>query len=167
MNEKATAHRIISTLERGGFHAKCPCCDGDILLRGCGLFYFDDFSPRAQELYEQQWIELKERNERLQRRRKRISQSSEVIARATNVGSLLERLAPSLSNFNFACSDCRSLFDPIDYVIFKGLCNGGRVSQIIFADIKTGNSRLNSRQNEIRDLVRAKKVDFEVYEPNE
>jgi predicted Holliday junction resolvase-like endonuclease len=56
------------------------------------------------------------------------------------------------------------LFDPIDYVIFEGLCQRGIVSRIIFADIKTGSGSLSRRQREIRDLVNSKKVEFDTYE---
>ena len=91
--------------------------------------------------------------------------SSKIQARATNIGNMLQHLAPSLSSFRFQCSDCHALFQPIDYVIFEGLCKG-RVSKIIFADIKTGKSRLTHDESEIKGLVGRKKVDFDVYEAN-
>ncbi len=164
MNDTKLAKEIISTLEDGGFYAECPCCDEPILLRDCDLFYMDDFSEKGQEVYEQYMEELRERRSDLRERRNHISQSSETQARATNIGFILERLAPSLNSFRFECSDCRSLFDPIDYVIFEGLCEKGVVSRIVFADVKTGNGRLSYKQREIRDLVNSKKVEFDTYE---
>jgi predicted Holliday junction resolvase-like endonuclease len=124
----------------------------------------DEFGENGQEVYDLYRQELKERKSELRERRKHISQSSEIQARATNIGFILERLAPSLSTFRFECSDCRSLFDPIDYVIFEGLCETGAVSRIIFADVKTGNGKLSSKQREIRHLVNSKKVEFDTYE---
>ena len=59
--------------------------------------------------------------------------------------------------------NCRSLFDPIDYVIFEGLTERGRVSKILFTDVKTGAAKLSEKQKEIRSLVQAKKVEFDVY----
>lgn len=134
------------------------------MLKHCGLFYLDGFTPKAEELHQQYVDELQTRRSELIDRRKNISRRSEVQARAVNVGFILERLAPSLRTFRFDCTDCRSLFDPIDYIIFEGLCDKGKVSKILFADIKTGNARLTSKQREIRDLVRRKKVEFDVYE---
>ena len=164
MSDKNLAKQIIGTLEETGFYAECPCCEESVLLRDCDLFYLDDFSERGREIYEQYREELKERGNELRDRRKHISQSSETGARATNIGLILERLAPSLGGFRFECSDCRSLFDPIDYVIFEGLCQRGEVSRVVFADIKTGGASLSSREREIRDLVAHKKVDFDIYE---
>jgi predicted Holliday junction resolvase-like endonuclease len=164
MRDKKRAEEVIRTLEGGGFFAECPCCDERVSLRECSLFYLDDFNDEAREIYGQYLEDLKARRLDLRERRQHISKSSQIQAQATNVGFILERLAPSLSSFGFECGDCRSLFDPIDYVIFEGLCRGGRVSRIIFADIKTGGGRLSSRQREIRALVQQKKVEFDVYE---
>lgn len=164
MNDAQFAKKIIRTLEDGGFYAECPCCEEPVLLRNCGLFYLNDFSEKGQEIYDHYQEELQARRVELRGRRKHISVSSEVQARATNIGFILERLAPSLSTFRFDCSDCRSLFDPIDYIIFEGLCQKSLVSRIIFADIKTGNAALSPKQREIRSLVSSKKVEFDTYE---
>jgi predicted Holliday junction resolvase-like endonuclease len=164
MNNARFAKEIIQTLEDGGFCAECTCCEEPILLRNCDLFYLDDFSEKGQEIYDLYREELRQRRTDLRERRKHISVSSEIQARATNIGFILERLAPTLSTFRFECSDCRSLFDPIDYIIFEGLCQSGLVSRIIFADIKTGNASLSGKQREIRNLVNTKKVEFDTYE---
>lgn len=158
------AREIIRTLEQNRFYAECPCCGEPILLRDAGLFYLDDFTPDAQELY-QQWLgDLKERKKALRERRKAISRTSEVGAKAVNIGFILERLAPSMKEFCFDRNDCRSLFDPIDYVVFEGLSKKGSVTKILFVDIKTGASRLVRKQREIRTLVERKRVVFDTYE---
>lgn len=108
--------------------------------------------------------ELAQQAERLRRRRGAISLTSEVGAKAVNIGFILERLAPAMKGFRFSRNDCRSLFDPIDYVIFEGLDAKGVVSRIIFADIKTGGSRLNSVQREIKSVVEHGRVEMETYE---
>ena len=164
MTNAQMAKEIIESLELGGFYAECPCCEETVLLRDCELFYMDDFSENGQEIYEQYKQELRERRVELRDRRKRISTTSEIQAKAANIGFRLEQLAPSLSTFRHECSDCRSLFDPIDYIIFEGLYKSGIVSRIIFADIKTGNGKLSPKQREIRELVTRKKVEFDTYE---
>lgn len=163
MSDQTVAHEIIEKLQSSGYSAECPCCAKRIALSQCGLFYLNEFTETARELYEQYWRDLRERRAELRQRRKRIFESSTTQTRATNIGAILERLAPSLGGFQFECSDCRSLFDPIDYIIFEGLCRSGRVSRIVFADIKTGRSRLSFRQREIRGLVQGKRVEFDVY----
>src|SRR3990172_1609302 len=135
-NISKEAKEIIQTLESGDVYIQCPCCAIPIKAKDAGLFYLDDLTPDAQKLYEQQQKETKEREKSLKEIRKAISRKSAVGAKAVNIGFILERLAPAMSGFRFERNDCRSLFDPIDYVIFEGLSKKGAVSRIIFSDIK-------------------------------
>ncbi len=88
---------------------------------------------------------------------------SEICDLSINIGFILERLAPTMNSFRFNHNDCRSLFDPIDYVIFEGLTTKGRVDKIFFLDIKTGNARLTKRQKEIQSVINNKNVNFKKF----
>jgi predicted Holliday junction resolvase-like endonuclease len=164
MQERAAAKELIQTLEEREFYAECPCCNEPVRLRDCELFYLDDFTSSAKEAYDAMMADIAERTLELKKRRTAISSRSEVGAKAVNLGFIFERLAPAMEQFHFDRSDCRSLFDPIDYVIFEGLSSRGSVSKIIFSDIKTGKARLQSRQQDIKELVKAKKVSMMTYE---
>ncbi len=157
------AKEIIHTLEENRFYAECPCCGEPILLKEAGLFYLDDFSAEAEELYKERLEELREEEKEIRERRKEISRGSEVKSTAVNIGFILERIAPCMKDFCFERNDCRSLFDPIDYVIFEGLTRKGSVSKILFVDIKTGKASLTGKQKEIRGLVEDKKVTWDTY----
>ena len=135
MKLKKHDDKIIGTLESGGFYAECPCCNKAVPLSKAGLFYLNDFTMEASEVYEQRQSELKERKKDMKQEIKSISEKSEIGARAVNLGFIFERIAPILPAFHLERNDCRSLFDPIDYVIFEGLSRYGRVSKIFFADI--------------------------------
>ena len=163
MNLAKDAKEVIRTLEENQFYAECPCCGEPILLKDAGLFYLDDFSPKAEELYKKRLEELKEEEKEISERRKKISKSSEIGSIAVNIGFILERIAPCMKDFCFERNDCRSLFDPIDYLIFEGLTSKGSVSKILFVDIKTGKAPLTKKQREIRDLVEDKKVTWDIY----
>ncbi len=163
MNLTKDAKEVIRTLEENRFYAECPCCGEPILLRDAGLFYLDDFSPEAEELYKERLDELREQEKEIRERRKEISRGSEVKTTAVNIGFILERIAPCMKDFCFEKNDCRSLFDPIDYVIFEGLTRKGTVSKILFVDIKTGKATLTGKQREIRGLVQNKKVIWDTY----
>ena len=165
MSKKFKARDIIQVLEKRGFYAECPACEETIKLKDCGVFYLDEFTDGAREVYERLNQQQRERAVELAARRKEISASSEVGAQAVNTGLILERLAPCMGSFRFDRSDCRSLFDPIDYLIFEGLSTKDAVSKILFMEIKTGGSPLKPTQKQIRSLVRSKKVSLAVYRP--
>lgn len=159
------AKEIIRTLESGDFYIQCPCCDEPVPLKKAGLFFLDEFTDDAKELYQQLRQDLKDREKELKEQRRAISQKSQVGAKAVNIGFILERLAPAMRGFRFDRNDCRSLFDPIDYVIFEGLSQKGVVSKILFSDIKTGAAKLSKKQNEIKALVEKKKLGWDTYKP--
>jgi predicted Holliday junction resolvase-like endonuclease len=165
MSQKNQARDLIRALTSGGFYCECPACGESIRLRDAALFYLDDFSPNAAERYRQRLEDVKERRKALKELRIAIPLKSEKGAQAVNIGFILERIAPSLKSFVFDHNDCRSLFDPIDYIIFEGLSRKGRVERIIFADIKTGKAKLQKKQGEIKALVEEKRVEFDTYAP--
>ncbi len=78
-------------------------------------------------------------------------------ARVTNIGKTVEKIAPSLVGFPEAPSDCRSLFEPIDYLVFRGLRNG-IIDSLGFVDIKSGRGRLSARQKSVRELLESGKI---------
>lgn len=165
MNKKSKAKDIIEVLKKRGFYAECPACEETIKLKDCGLFYLGEFADGAREVYARLKREQGKRAAELVVRRKEISTSSEMGAQAVNMGLILERLAPCMGTFRFDRNDCRSLFDPIDYLIFQGLSERETVSNILFMEVKTGGSPLKPTQKQIRSLVRSKKVSMSVYDP--
>lgn len=119
----------------------------------------------AALLYQELTSQLKEERKDLRMRRIHLSQRSQTGAQAVNIGFILERICPLLKAFRFDKNDCRSLFDPIDYLIFEGLSDSGKVSRIIFSEIKTGAARLSPKQRQIKNVVENGKVEFDIYSP--
>ena len=154
---------IIQTLQKGNFFAQCPSCDEAFSLQQANLFDNDNFTPEALELYQQQFAFIKERKAGLKKIKELGTSKSEIAAKSTNIGFILERLAPVLASFKFNHNDCRSLFDPIDYIIFEGLSTKGKVDKIFFVDIKSGAARLSKKQKEIKTVICNKKVQFKKY----
>ena len=165
MATKKEINDTLDALNNGKFHIECPSCTEEIKLSKSGLFHLDNFTPEAQDVYKRMLDVQKERRAKLKERKANIPIKSEVGAKAINLGLLLERLAPTLDDFTFNKNDCRSMFDPIDYVIFEGLNKKQRVDKIVFVDIKTGGARLTPKQRKIKQVVEEKNVEFKTYKP--
>ena len=165
MPTKKELKETLDALNNGQFHIECPSCDEEIKLSEAGLFHLDNFTPESLDIYKRMVVEQKERRASLKERKLNIPIKSEVGAKAINLGFLLERLAPTLDGFTFNKNDCRSMFDPIDYVIFEGLSEKQKVDNIIFVDIKSGGARLTQKQKKIKQVVEDKKVGFKTYKP--
>ncbi len=87
---------------------------------------------------------------------------TERAADSVTIGKVVERIAPSLPGFPLRSEDCRSLFEPIDYIVFRGLRSKGIVDAIEFVEVKSGKARLTPTQSGIRSLIERGKVSLYV-----
>jgi len=94
---------------------------------------------------EQQVREEKTANAKILHQKK----SSEVI-----LGQVAEKLVPFTDLFNHDPQKATFLGNPIDYIVFEE-------DEIIFIEVKSGNSRLSNKQKLIRNLVENKQVRWE------
>lgn len=160
----AQSHQdLINFLQQNGFKANCPTCGEGINLKDASLFSVDNFNAQAKQLLSEKKEELKIQREAISKKKSSTQQRVETTTNSVNMGFILERLAPVLEHFPFDKNDCRSLFDPIDYVIFEGLQKTGKVQKIFFVDIKSGKAKLKANQKAIKQMIELKKVEFKNY----
>ena len=69
-------------------------------------------------------------------------------------GLVVEHIAPFLAEFKHDPQKCRFIGTPIDFIVFED-------KEIIFLEVKSGNSTLIPKQRAIRDLILAKKIRWE------
>jgi predicted Holliday junction resolvase-like endonuclease len=160
----AQSHQdLINFLQQNGFKANCPTCGEGIKLKDSSLFSLDNFNAQAKRLLNEKKEELKIQREEISKKKVSTQKRVETTTGSVNMGFILERLAPVLEHFPFDKNDCRSVFDPIDYVIFEGLQKTGKVQKIFFVDIKSGKAKLKANQKAIKQMIEQKKVEFKNY----
>lgn len=160
----AQSHQdLINFLQQNGFKANCPTCGEAIKLKDASLFSLDNFNAQAKQLLNEKKEELKIQREEISKKKVATQKRVETTTGSVNMGFILERLAPVLEHFPFDKNDCRSLFDPIDYVIFEGLQKTGKVQKIFFVDIKSGKAKLKPNQKAIKQMIEQNKVEFKNY----
>ena len=82
-------------------------------------------------------------------------------------GKMTEHLIPYMGRFPFDPRDCRFIGAPIDMVVFDGLYGSG-LREVVFLEIKTGKSSLNTREQELRTAIQEGRVRWEqIRIPNE
>jgi predicted Holliday junction resolvase-like endonuclease len=74
-------------------------------------------------------------------------------------GKVYEQLLPYLPDFPYNPKDVRFLGSPVDLVVFDGL-DRGLVERVVFIEVKTGQSNLTRRERQVRDAVKAGRVDW-------
>jgi len=85
-------------------------------------------------------------------------------SRAVLAGQLCEQVAPFLPNFPCSHDDVRFIGKPIDFIGFSGMSSEtGEIKEIVFIEVKTGNSTLSKREQEIRTAIEQKRVRYVEY----
>jgi predicted Holliday junction resolvase-like endonuclease len=87
-------------------------------------------------------------------RRDAVSQS-----KAITRGQIYEQFATYFPEFGFNPKDAQFLGKPVDFIVFDGL-DEGRLRRIVFVEVKTGASTLNTRERRIRDVVRSGAIEW-------
>ena len=78
-------------------------------------------------------------------------------------GQMVEQIAPFLPNFPCNPADVRFVGKPIDFVAFPGAVDNKPISEILFIEVKSGNSVLSEREKEIKNAVLKGKVRYVEY----
>jgi predicted Holliday junction resolvase-like endonuclease len=80
-------------------------------------------------------------------------------SQAVSLGKITEHFVPYLPDFAYNPKDARFLGSPIDFIVFDGL-NDGEVKNIVFIEVKTGNSALSGRERRICDAIQANRIQW-------
>lgn len=85
-------------------------------------------------------------------------------SRAVLTGQIGEQLAPYLPGFPCDPADARFIGKPIDFVAFPG-ASAGAPGEVLFIEVKTGDSRLSAAERVLREAVEAGRVRWVEYRP--
>lgn len=83
-------------------------------------------------------------------------------SRAVLTGQIGEQLAPFLPGFPCDPADARFIGKPIDFVAFPGAA-AGRPAEVLFIEVKSGESRLSSAERALKEAVLAGRVRWVEY----
>ncbi len=105
---------------------------------------------------------IKEANEYIETETVKIRAAAIKGSTAVVKGRVAEQLVPFRPDFHYNPRDIRFLGSPIDLVVFKGLTEG-KVTQIVFVEVKTGNSRMSKRERQVQAAIHRGDVAFEMF----
>lgn len=145
----------------------------------------DDFNAKQltiltehQQLLEQKQHAISKLNQRLieQENEFKLAQDKAIkeartqsnnIQRHVIKGQISEKFVPFMSGFEYSPADCRFMGEPMDYIVFHRLhdCADGQASlndvSVVFLEVKTGQAKLNKRQQILKEAIRRGQVKFE------
>jgi predicted Holliday junction resolvase-like endonuclease len=86
---------------------------------------------------------------------------------AVNLGKITEHLVPFHTKFPFNPKDAKFIGNPIDLIVFDGASDEEEKVTIYFVEIKTGKSRLSSKQQKIKSAVLNREIIWYEINPND
>ncbi len=89
---------------------------------------------------------------------------SDAVKRSQSVilGSVYEKILPFLPGFPYSPKDMVFVGKGFDYLVLDGLSEGN-LKRVVFLEVKTGTSKLNANERQLRSVVESRKVAFEEY----
>lgn len=151
-----------------GLFGKCPnpTCGKEFRVSDAQLFDATEQLPgKAAAYLAERQAALEDVREKLKKQKQNAQTRPAIGAESGIIGKVVEKIAPSLPGFPVASADCRSLFEPIDYIVFEGLSEHGEIDSLAFVDVKSGKGTLTKDQKQIREVVEAGKVSLRVAAP--
>ena len=77
-------------------------------------------------------------------------------------GQFSEQLAPYLPDFAYLPTECRFIGKPIDFIVFKGM-DEKKIDEVVFVEIKSGKSKLNKHESNLKETIEKKRVKWVEY----
>jgi predicted Holliday junction resolvase-like endonuclease len=85
--------------------------------------------------------------------------------RAVIGGQVSEQLAPYLPDFPYRASEARFIGKPVDFLVFVGM-DDKKIEKVVFVEVKTGKSRLNDQERNLKETIEKGRVEWLVYRPD-
>lgn len=92
---------------------------------------------------------------------KRLQQQTLKQSKHVTIGFVQEKIAPLLPSFPYNPKDLVFIGKGVDYLVFDGL-HAGNLKQIVFLEIKTGKSTLNTNEQQIKNTIAHHHVTYEL-----
>lgn len=83
-------------------------------------------------------------------------------SRAVLTGQIGEQLAPFFPGFPCDPADARFLGKPVDFIAFSGV-SAGAIKEVLFVEVKAGDSRLSGPEKALKEAVQAGRVRWVEY----
>ena len=83
-------------------------------------------------------------------------------SRAVLSGQFSEQIAPYMPDFPYKPTEARFIGKPVDFIVFKGM-DEKKIKEVVFVEVKTGQSKLNIVEKSLKSAVQDKKVEWSEY----
>jgi predicted Holliday junction resolvase-like endonuclease len=140
----------------------CPCCDEIVRVSNLRIFtksptpktWLDDYEKQVNALEQNvESFEEKEENIRKIQIEKGRLGAEQVVGKA---------ISPIFKELKINPYDVKSILNPIDFIVFDGMTKNETVNEIILLSKSLKNPQLNTLREQLHQVVREKKYDWQI-----
>jgi len=82
-------------------------------------------------------------------------------SRSVILWEVAEKTAPFMPQIPYNPKDMTFIWKWVDYIVFDGI-SSWNLKQIVFLEIKTGKSKQNNNEKQVEEIIRLKKIKYEL-----
>ena len=151
--------KLIADIQASDLSGVCNC-GHEFKLKDAIIFDGTaEFPENALEVMNQYEEEYQNILTNFEKSKKYATEHSKASSKGSNLGQNLEKVLPTMKDFNWKLPDTRFLGSPIDYVVFEGLSDGN-LDSIGFVEVKSGTGRLNHNQRSVKLAIEENRVNY-------
>jgi len=140
----------------------CPCC-GEIYRLGDLHLRYKGRAPKTWlDSYELKVKALEKKEEEFEEKEKSIREKAAERGRKKVDILIRESLEGGLSQFNYNPYDIKAVLHPVDFIVFDGMNNKGKVEDIMFLCKNTNAKDLKAMQKNVEKTVKKRSYEWSV-----
>lgn len=140
----------------------CPCCEEIVRVSDLHMFTKDPTPKTWLDDYEKQVNGLEKNVESFEEKEENIRKTQIEKGRLGAEQVVGKAIAPIFKELKINPYDVKSILNPIDFVVFDGMTKNGTVDEILLLSKSLKNPQLNTLREQLHQIVREKKYDWQI-----
>jgi predicted Holliday junction resolvase-like endonuclease len=140
----------------------CPCCGDIVRIGDLTLFYKGKPFKTWLDMYESKILNLERKGEKFDEKEQDIRDKAAEKGRKKVEKRICKMMCSEIMQMKYNPYDIKAIWHPVDYVVFNGMNNKDKVSDITFLSRKNDDVNLNNIRKTVKECVENKKYEWMV-----
>ena len=140
----------------------CPCCNEIVRASDLHFKVKGKITKTWLDLYEDRVSLMERKEEKFQEREAEVREKSRERGREDAKKITNKTILPIFKEMKSDLSDVIPLLHPVDFVIFNGMCQKEKISNILFLSKKTQFEQLQKTRKQVQSAIEQKRYKWQV-----
>lgn len=140
----------------------CPCCNQFARVSDLRLIVKGPGTMTWLDSFEKQLLALSKKEMKFQEEEGELRELAREKGRKEAKKYVNKALSPSFKALKYDVDDVKPIFNPIDFLVFKGMNKKDQIDEIIMLSGKCNNAPLTTLRNQVKKAITKKNYDWQV-----